>query len=137
MKKFELDNEPKITSGFTTPEGYFSGLTEQLMQQLPKEDKARILPLYKKPSVWLSGIAAVFILVFSLTLFFKSGTEPAQPDAVAIENYLVYQSNLSPYDLVQELDDNDLNELEKSIAISDDAIESYFDAYGNDTYLNE
>ena len=38
MKPFKLDNEPKITSGFTMPEGYFDSFTDKVLTQLNKEE---------------------------------------------------------------------------------------------------
>ena len=38
MKKFNLENEPKITSGFTIPDGYFDTFSDKILAQLPKQD---------------------------------------------------------------------------------------------------
>ncbi len=123
MKPFNLDNEPKIKSGFTTPEDYFDGFTDRIMQQLPAQETP-VIPLYSRAKVWLSGVAAVLVLALGLTVYFKTGTTK-QPDDSAIENYLVYQSGLNSYDLIQNLDQQDIKELEQSIAINDDAIADY------------
>jgi hypothetical protein len=123
MKPFNLDNEPKIKSGFTAPEGYFDSFTDRIMQQLPAQETP-VIPLYRRAKVWLSGVAAVLVLALGLTVYFKTGTTK-QPDDSAIENYLVYQSGLNSYDLIQNLDQQDIKELEQSIAINDDAIADY------------
>lgn len=123
MKPFNLDNEPKIKSGFTAPEGYFDSFTDRIMQHLPAQETT-IIPLYRRAKVWLSGVAAVLVLALGLTVYFKTGTTK-QPDDSAIENYLVYQSGLNSYDLIQNLDQQDIKELEQSIAINDDAIADY------------
>ena len=33
MKEFKLDKEPKINSGFTTPEAYFDSFSESVLKQ--------------------------------------------------------------------------------------------------------
>ena len=39
MKEFRLDNEPKITSGFKTPEGYFDDLSKKINANLIKSSR--------------------------------------------------------------------------------------------------
>lgn len=123
MKPFNLDNEPKIKSGFKAPDSYFDGFTDRIMQQLP-EQQVQVIPLYRRAKVWLSGVAAILVLALGLTVYFRQSATK-QPDDSAIENYLVYQSGLSSYDLIQNLNEQDIKELEQSIAINDDAIEDY------------
>src|SRR5690606_37694357 len=109
MKTFKLDNEPKIKPGFTAPEGYFNTFTDRLMQQLP-EQETKVIPLYRRAHVWLSGVAAVLVIALGLTLYFRTNTT-TQPDDSAIENYLVYQAGFSTYDLIQNLSETDIKEL--------------------------
>lgn len=125
MKDFKLHEEDKVTSGFKAPDGYFNDFTERLMAQLPQQPNVKILPLYKRKPVWLSA-AAVFLVTLGGGWFFMLNTPgTAQPDAADIENYLVYSTNVSTYDLTQQLDDQDIKQLEASLAISDKAIEDY------------
>jgi len=127
MEHFNLENGPKIKAGFKTPpDSYFESFTERLMQQLP-EQEVKVVPLYMRRPVWMIAVAAVFVLMLTIGIFFTSATETTQPDDAAIENYLVYQANINTYDLMQELDEQDIAELESSIAVSDEAIEEYFD----------
>lgn len=123
MKPFKLDSEPKIKPGFTAPEGYFDAFTDRLMQQLP-EQETKVIPLYRRANVWLSGVAAVIVIALGLTLYFRTNTA-TQPDDSAIENYLVYQAGFSTYDLIQNLSATDIKELEQAVAINDEAIEDY------------
>lgn len=125
MKHFSLDNEPKIKPGFKTPEGYFDTLADRVMQQLPENKEIKIIPLYRRAKVWIPAVAAVLIIALGLTFYFKMAIAPKQPDDKAIENYLVYHAGLNSYDLMQNLDQADIQELEQSIAINDDAIEDY------------
>jgi len=135
MEPFKLDNHPKIKPGFKTPEGYFDGLTEKIMQGLPERHEARVVPLYRRTPVWLSAVAAIFIIALSLSLYFRMDAT-AQPDEAAIENYLVYHTNINSYDLMQNLDATDIKELEQSIALSDEAIEDYLSTQNTYDYEN-
>ena len=135
MNDFKLNNGPKITPGFTIPDTYFESFTNRLMQQLPKQE-VKVVPLYKRKPVWFSA-AAGFVIMATLGVFYTTitSTAPSQPDDAAIENYLVYQANVNSYDLMQNLDQQDIDELEKSIVINDDAIKDYLT--NEDVYLNE
>ena len=134
MNDFKLNEGQKITPGFTTPDDYFENFTNRLMQQLPKHE-AKVVPLYKRKPVWFSA-AAGFIIMVTLGVFYTTTTSAvSQPDDAAIENYLVYQANVNSYDLMQNLDQQDIDELEESIVINDDAIKDYLT--NEDVYLNE
>jgi len=135
MKDFKLDNGPRISSGFKAPEGYFESFTERMMEKLPVQEDIRVIPLFKRKPVWLSVAASAAILVGLSVYYTLNTTTTEQPDAAAIENYLVYQANMNSYELMQLLDQQDINELEQSIAVNEEAIEDYLN-YEN-IYLYE
>lgn len=132
MEPFKLDNVPRMKPGFKTPESYFDTFEERMMQRL-NQPEPKVLPLYKRRPFWASTAAAVVVLAGSLT-FYLNGSKPVQPDAAAIENYLVYQGGGISYDLVGSLDNNDIDALEASLAVSDDAAINYID--NENIYLN-
>lgn len=134
MERFKLDEKYKIKQGFNPPDDYFEDFAERLMQQLPARE-TKVIPLYKNASVWISSVAAVLILALGLTLYFRGSSQTAQPDASAIESYLAYNTNISSYDIIQQLDQQDIDELEQSLSLNDvnqDAIEQYL----NDQNVN-
>jgi hypothetical protein len=134
MKDFKLDSEPKIKSGFTAPDYYFESFADRLMLQLPAPE-VKVIPLYRRRPVWVTSVAAVFILSLSLIFTKEDAAATPAPSAAAIENYLVYQADMSSYDLQQNLNQKDIHELEQSIVISDEAIEEYLS--GENIYLYE
>lgn len=138
MSDFKLDNHPKLKPGFNVPDGYFDSFAERLAGKLTAAQQPKVVPLYRRRPLWLSA-AAVFIVLLGLGIFFKTlmpEPETAQPDAEAIENYLVYQQGITSYDLLQNLDVQDIKELEASInTIPDEAIEEYLST--EDVYLME
>lgn len=136
MKPFKLDNETKITPGFKIPEAYFDDFTERLMQQLPTQE-TKVIPLYKRKHVWISAVAAIFVIALGVSILWKSNSTTALPDDTAIENYLSYQEDITQDDIIQGLNQEDINELEASIALSDEAIENYLSTKDYNIYLNE
>jgi hypothetical protein len=132
MNDFKLDKGQKIFTGFITPNDYFDNLTNAIMGQLPARE-VKIVPLYKRKPVWLSAAAGFFVIA-GLSILYTTNMA-SQPDDAAIENYLVYQANVNSYDLMQNLNQNDIDELEKSIVINDEQIRDYL--VDEDVYINE
>ena len=129
MKEFKIHEKDKLKAGFSTPENYFENFTDRLMVQLAEAEtkpEPKVLPLYKRMPAWLSA-AAVFIMMMTAGWFFLLNTPKtaATPDDAAIETYLVYNTNASVYDIGQELSQQDIDNLESTLAVSDEAIEDY------------
>lgn len=124
MNDFKLDSRPNIKSGFKAPDGYFESLADRIMLNLPME-KVKVIPLYRRTPVWVTSAAAALVLSLSLILNKNEAATPAMPDNAAIEDYLVNQAGLTSYDLQKNLNQQDLSDLNKSIDISDKAIEEY------------
>lgn len=126
MNDFKLDSEPRIKSGFKAPDAYFESFADRVMLNLPLRE-VKVVPMYRRRPVWVTSVAAVFIL--SLTLVFtRKDAEVQLPNNAAIETYLLYQANVSSYDLSQNLTSKEINDIDKSFItedISDEAIEEY------------
>jgi len=132
MNDFKLDSRPNIKSGFKTPDAYFDGLTDRIMLSLPLQE-VKVIPLYKRRPVWVTSAAAAFVLSFSL-LMTKKEVSTSKPDIKSYESYIVNNSNISSYDLLQNLSEQDLKELQESaITADDESIENYLST--EDAYL--
>lgn len=122
MKKFKLENEPKIKSGFTVPDHYFDDFSERFTAQLT-EEKTLIIPLYQKRKKIYFAIAAILVIGLTLPIYNQLIANSSELDASTLENHLTYQSNINQYELISELDDEDLNQLESTIHLNDENIE--------------
>lgn len=125
MKDFKIHEEDKMKTGFRVPEGYFDVFTERMMAQVAELPEPKVLPLYRRMPVWFSAAAAFILLLGAGWFFMLNNQKAAQPDAATIENYLVYNSNISTYELTQQLNEQDIKQLEASLTINDDAVEDY------------
>jgi hypothetical protein len=130
MKEFKLDNEPKITSGFTTPDGYFDAFSEKMMAQLPKETP-KVVPIYTSRKRWLFAAAAVLILALSVPIFNKLNTNTAELDQQTLEDYITYNSGISQNDLVDLLEKEDIEKMTVDYNIQDKDVEDLLSENNN------
>lgn len=73
-----LNNFDKNKNPFKVPENYFENFNSKMMEQLPEkeENKAKIVPLWKKVLPWTAVAAALFGILFSVGLFDKTDVSP-------------------------------------------------------------
>ena len=114
MKEFKLDDYPKIKPGFKVPEGYFEQLENKIINQLPQPE-VKVISIFQKKRFWIDSVAAVVIIAFSATFYFKQ----FQQETYTNEEYLTYNTNLTTEDLIEHLSDNDIENLEQSLTVYD------------------
>ena len=130
MKNFNLGNEPKITSGFTTPDGYFDTFSEKVLTQLPKQEP-KVISIFSSKKVWYFAAAAILILMLSIPLFTKYSTQQEEIDTATLENYIAYQSNISEEEIVNLLEQDDLDKMKLDFNIDDATIEDALKSNSN------
>lgn len=122
MKTFKLENEPKIESGFKTPENYFENFSAKMMQQLP-ENEPKVISIFQKRKIILMTVAAILVLAMMIPLYTIFSTNSKELDETTLENYLTYQSSMNQYDLITELEPEDINKIETVFPLEDETIE--------------
>ena len=130
MKTFKLENEPKIETGFKTPEHYFENFSIKMMEQLPT-DEPKVISIFQKRKTLILSVAAVLLLALMIPILSPSSTNTQELDAVALENYITYQSNVNQYDLISVLETEDINNIKTGIVIEDEAIEDHLSTNSN------
>ncbi|RKS02323.1 hypothetical protein [Flavobacterium sp. 102] len=122
MKPFKLDNEPKITSGFTTPEGYFDSFNAKILRQLPSE-KPKVISIFSRKKTWYYAAAAVVVMMLSIPVFNTFKTSPEEIDAIALEDYLNNHTTISNDEIANFLDKEDLDKMKLELNLQDEAME--------------
>ncbi|MEP7095949.1 MAG: hypothetical protein ABI793_17925 [Flavobacterium sp.] len=130
MKAFKLENEPKITTGFKTPEYYFDDFSAKVLQQI-KETEVKVIPFYKRKKVISLLIAAVFVVGLMIPIINNYNNTSKEFDEASLEAYLSYQSNLNQYDLINQLDTKDIEALNKNVALEQETIEDILSSNPN------
>lgn len=130
MKDFKLDNEPKITSGFTTPDGYFDTFSEKVFAQLQKEEP-KVISIFNSRRTWYFAVAAILILMLAVPLYTKYSYQQDEIDSVTLENYIAYQSNISEEEIVNLLQQEDLDKMKLEFNVDDATIEDALKSNSN------
>lgn len=133
MKEFKLDNEPRITSGFTTPDGFFDTFSEKVLAQLPEEEP-KIISLFSSRKTWYYAVAAILVLMLSIPLYTRYSTYQEKIDSATLENYIAYQSSISEDQIVDLLEQEDLDKMKIELNVDDAIIE---DVLKSNTNLEE
>ena len=125
MNEFKINNENKITSGFTTPVGYFDGFSIEKNNRiiLPKS-RVKVISINSKR--WVTSVAAVLIIALSITFFTKMEVSNSD-DNVLMENYITNNSEISQYDLITLLDNKDIENLSVELNLNDPKMDEEFD----------
>ena len=130
MKAFKLENEPKIKTGFQTPDHYFDDLSSKVLQQI-NEKEVKVIPLYKRKKVLSLVAAAAVVIAMMIPIVNNYNATSKELDEATLEAYLSYQSNLNQYDLTKELDTKDIEKLGKSVALEQETLEDILSSNPN------
>lgn len=123
MEPFNLENHPKIKTGFATPEGYFEQFSEKMLINIPKEEKP-VISLFARNKKWFMAVAAVLILGIMIPFLNYNSSENQSLDSASLENYLAYQNTISPDELVSLLDYKDIEAIETDLNLDDATVET-------------
>ncbi len=137
MKNIDL-NTTKIKSGFKAPDDYFEKFEARILDKIPVQE-TKVVSLFHRKQLWISSIAAVLLLAIAIPSYFNSIQTNTPLDNSNIENYLSYQTNFTNFDIIENLNEDDIVELENALSISSkEDVEAYLlDTQNLDYYLNE
>ena len=130
MDTFKLDKTLKgiNTSGYKTPKDYFDTLEDVVLTNIKDEKNPKVISLFSKQRlVYISGVAAAVLIMFSV--FWNNTTETSLEtiDDELVENYFIDQG-INTYEIASLLtDDNDIN-LDIELfdeSFNDDSLENY------------
>lgn len=127
MKNFEIENSPKIKSGFKVPDDYFDQLSENIFQRIQEDDKP-VISIFRKYYQAVIGIAAVIIVGLLITFNTSNSQEINQTE---LENYFAYHSNMNQYDLADILNEDDIDNIDIDYNLESDEVADYLDSHSN------
>ena len=123
MKSFKInDNEAKIPSGFSIPEGYFETFECKVLTQLPA-DGPKVIAFYQRRTTWYFAAAAVVILMLSIPIYQNFYKTSNAVDALVLEDYIATHTELSEEDLASILEKEDLDKIRLELNLGEEANE--------------
>lgn len=134
MKAFKLEDEPKIESGFKTPDHYFENFSTKMTEQLPVSEP-KVISIFQKRKTLIMMVAAVLVLALMIPILMPPSTNTKELDSIALENYIAYQSNMNQYDLISVLEPEDINNINATVVLEDEALEDLLTTNSNLEHL--
>jgi hypothetical protein len=129
MKAFKLENEPKITTGFKTPDHYFDDFSAKVLQQI-KEAEVKVIPIYKRKKV-ITMLASAVVIIALMIPIVNNYNKSGELDEATLESYFSYESNLNQYDLIRELDTKDIEAINKNVVLEQETLEDVLSSNPN------
>ena len=117
--------------GFSAPEGYFSKIEDNILDQVkPEENEVKVVSLFnRKRLMYMSGVAAAILILFAV--FINRSPEAEQElDMELVETYILDQ-DISTYELASLLTEEELQ------SINTDILEETFEDEDLEDYLLE
>jgi hypothetical protein len=130
MTEFNLDKEPKIKTGFKTPENYFENFEANVLQRLP-ENEAKVISIFAKRRTWIFAAAAVLVTSLMIPIVNIATNSNSELDKATIESYLTEHANISDADLAEFLEVEDIQKIQIDSHIEDKAIEDLLSSNSN------
>ncbi len=122
MNTFNLENDPKIASGFDIPENYFETFSDKLMAKLPSNE-IKVISIYQKKKKWLFAVAAILVLSVTIPILYQYSINQTI-DESTLENYITNQSTISENDLVELLNEDAIQKMNLDLQIDNKSIEN-------------
>jgi len=122
MNDFKLDNKPKITSGFSIPDGYFDTFSEKILAHIPKHEP-KVISIFNITKTWYFVAAAIVIVMLSIPLYLNYSINNEALDTSVLENYITNNSNISEDEIVDLLDKEDLVKMKIEFNIQEEDLE--------------
>ena len=109
---------------------------QEISAKNPSKNEVKVVSLFYRKQVWISSIAALFLLAIAIPVYFNMAKE-SNLDATTIENYLAEQQSVGTTELTKHLTDEDISELENALTndnVTDETIENYLSESANLDY---
>jgi hypothetical protein len=117
------------STGFEVPKGYFDSLENEIFNKLPKTETKVISLFSKRNLVYISGVAAVVLIMFAVFINQTNVENINDLDVELVENYML-EEDLDTYELASLLTEEEI------ITINSDIFtENYDDAILEDYLL--
>ena len=126
MNNFNINNEPKITSGFTIPDHYFETLLQKLQPKLiiAPHKIISFSDRIKQNKKSIISIAAIFIVSISVVFYQQYQIQSDKKYTAELENYITNRLNYSDDEIVNLLTDDEIAAIKIESKLNTETIEN-------------
>lgn len=121
MEPFKLENQPKISTGFSYPVNYFEDFSSQFLSQLP-QNKTKVRTLFNYKTIGIVAAAVVIISLF-IPVYSSLNSTTIVIDSETLENHLTYQTDISAYELIGELESENIAKIQSKLPVKTEILE--------------
>lgn len=123
MNDFKIETNPKIATGFKTPDNYFDDFSSRLLAKLPVED-AKVISFYGRNKNWFYSAAAILVIAFTIPIMNIFNENTDENFNTEVEYYISNHSTITDDDIVNLLDDDDIATLKQETSLDDATLEN-------------
>ena len=109
MNEFKLNKKPKLTTGFRTPEGYFEAVSDKLFEKATR--KTSSISVFRISARWKMAAAAILVIGLFVPIYMTLSKDAFEVEAPTIENYIVNNTNINQFDLISELNSEEIENI--------------------------
>ncbi len=109
MNEFKLNKKPKLTAGFRTPDGYFESVSDKIFEKATI--KTNPISVFIMSTKWKMAVAAILVIGVFIPVYMTLTKDTFEVEAPTIENYIVNNTNINQFDLISEMDSEEIGDI--------------------------
>ncbi len=115
MNEFKLNKKPKLKAGFRTPEGYFEAVSDKIFEKATR--KTNPISVFRMSERWKMAAAAILVIGVFVPVYMTLSKNAFEAEAPTIENYIINNTNINQYDLINELESEEIENINVNLNI--------------------
>ena len=122
MNEFKLNKKQKLSSGFLTPEGYFEAVSDIIFEKATR--KTSSISVFRISARWKMAAAAILVIGLFVPIYMTLSKDAFEVEAPTIENYIVNNTNINQFDLISELDSEEIGNINVTLNMDGENVEN-------------
>ena len=115
MNEFKLNKKPKLTAGFRTPDAYFEAVSDKIFETATR--KTNPISVFRMSTKWKMAVAAILVIGVFVPVYMTLTKDTLEVEAPTIENYIVNNTNINQFDLISELESEEIENINVNLNI--------------------
>ena len=122
MNEFKLNKKPKLTAGFRTPDAYFEAVSDKIFETATR--KTNPISVFRMSTKWKMAVAAILVIGVFVPVYMTLTKDTLEVEAPTIENYIVNNTNINQFDLISELESEEIENINVNLNLDGDNVDA-------------